>query len=286
MNTHNIKITTDSSADLAHLFEERGINFLACPVQLDGVEYRDSKDIFASDIYKAYETKKILPKTAAAAPYDYAEFFAANKPENGTLIHFVISSDLSLSYSNAAAAAKDFENVFVVDTKSLSTGIGLLALKAQDWADEGLDAEQILSKIEEIKPLSQVSFIVNNLEFLHKGGRCSGLSMLLAGILKIRPVLSLENGKIIPARKYKFINFKKSMLRFIEETLSKYPSPDYTRLFITHTDVEEELVEEAKALIQKLAPDFKEIIVTCPGATVTTHCGKGTMGILFLNGTN
>jgi len=279
----NIKITTDSSADLSHLFEERNIPFLHCPVQLDGKEYRDSLDIFPQDIYHAYETKKILPKTAAPSPVDYSEFFAKHKPENGFLIHFVISSDLSLSYTNAANAAKEFGGVYVIDTRSLSSGIGFLALKAQDWANAGLSALEIVEKIEKIKYHSQVSFIVNNLEFLHKGGRCSGLQMVLAGILKIRPVLCLEEGKIIAARKYKFINFRKSMLRFIEETIAKYKNPDYTRIALTHTHLDNELIEEAKNLIRTIAPDFKDIIVTNPGATVTTHCGKGTLGLIFLN---
>jgi len=279
----NIKITTDSTADLDYLFNELNIPVMPLSITLEGNEYRDGIDINPAKIFETYETKKVLPKTAAVNPDEYAEFFRAQKPENGSLIHFACSGDLSLSYSNASNAAKEIENVFIIDSRTLSTGMGLLVLKALDFAKGGMAVEEIVNMINQLAPHTQTSFIVNNLEFLHKGGRCSGLQLILAGILKIRPVLQLIGGKIIPARKYKFTNFKKSIQRYIEETLAQYNTPDYSRIFITHSFVEDELVEEAKALIKQLAPDFKEILITTAGSAVTTHCGKGTLGILYIN---
>jgi len=279
-----VRITSDSTADLEYLFEQKDIPVMPLYNELEGKEYRDGIDINPANIFETYDQKKILPKTAAVNSVEYTDFFAKHKPPNGQLIHFACSNELSLSYANAKAAADEMEGVFVIDSRSLSTGIGLLVLKALELVQAGMAAQAIVDKINELAPQVQASFIVNNLEFLHKGGRCSGLQMILAGILKIRPVLQVEGGKIIPARKYKFSPFSKSMVRYIEETLAKYNTPDYARIFITHSHVEEELVDQAKALIKQLAPDFKEIIETKAGSTITTHCGKGTLGILYING--
>jgi len=279
----NIKITVDSTADLDYLAKDKNIPVLAAPIELGGAAYYDGIDIDPLIIFETYDNKKIIPKTSAINQEEYAEFFKTQKPENGVLIHLTISSDLSVSYTNAIKAAKDIEGVHIIDTRTVSTGIALLALKALDFIKEGLGLEEILKKIEALKDHIQTSFIVNNLEFLHKGGRCTGMQMILAGILKIRPVLQLVDGKITPARKYKFINFRKSMQRYIEETLSKYNTPDYSRIILTHTYVDDELIEEAKEMIKSIAPDFKEIIVTTAGSTITTHCGKGTLGMLYIN---
>jgi len=278
-----IKITADSTADLGHLFEERNIPVMPLYVSLEGKDYRDGVDINPQMIFDVYDEKGILPKSAAVNPDEYIDFFNKHKEGGYEVIHFVVSGELSLSYGNAQKAAEEVGGVYVIDSRTLSSGIGLMALKALDLVNEGKPAAEIVDKMNELAKHHQSSFVVNNLEFLHKGGRCSGVQKILAGILKIRPVLQLVDGKIVPARKYKFSGYSKSIARYVEETIQQFSTPDYTRMFITHSGVDQELIDDVKAQIKTLAPQFKEIHVTQAGSTITVHCGKGTLGILYLN---
>ncbi|MCL2822259.1 MAG: DegV family protein [Firmicutes bacterium] len=281
-----IKITADSTADLCYLFKQKNIPVMPLCIVLDGHDCLDGIDITPELMFEAYRHKGIWPKTAAAGPDSYVEFFNSNKGENDTIIHFCISNELSLSYQNAKTAAQEVGNVFVIDSRTLSSGIGLLVLKTIDLVNQGHSVHQIIKTIEELAKFPQTSFVVSTLEFLHKGGRASGLQKFFAGVLKIRPVLQLVDGKIVAARKYKFTNYSKSVLKYVEETLLLYNTPDYSRIMITHTGVEDELIEQVKQLIKEKAPNFAEILVTRAGCSVTTHCGPGTMGILYINKPN
>lgn len=278
-----IKVTTDSTADLAHLFQQRNIPFSSLHVELDGKNYLDSVDITCEDICKKYDEKKILPKTAAAGIDEYVEFFNSVKKSGvDEIIHISLSSELSASFNNARLAAKEVGDVYVIDSMSLSSGIGLLVLKADDLSKAGLSASQIVEKICGLVPSVQASFVVDTMEFLHKGGRCTGLAAFFATVLKIKPMLVLSNGKIIVGQKFVGA-LSKNITKYVEAVLKQYDTPDYSRIFITHTDCEPEIVESVRKKIQEIAPQFKEIIETKAGATITAHCGKSTLGILFIN---
>lgn len=278
-----IKVTTDSTADLDYLFKSEDIPYLPLHVQLDGKNFYDGVDIFCDDIFKKYEEKKLLPKTAASGIEEYVEFFDNVKKNGaGEIVHISISGELSASYNNASAAAKEVGGVYVIDSRSLSTGVGLLVLKAVDLNKEGFSAAEIAEKVNALVPCVQASFVVDTMEFLHKGGRCSGLTALVANVLKIKPMLVLKGGKINVGQKY-IGSLSKNITKYVEAIIKQYDTPDYRRIFITHTSCEPEIVEAVREKIREIAPQFKEIIETKAGATVTAHCGKGTLGILYIN---
>jgi len=193
-----------------------------------------------------------------------------------------VSGELSASYQNAKSAAEEVGGVYAVDTRTLSSGIGLLALKAQDFIKEGKPAKEILDRINDLAQHPQTSFMIYTMEYLYKGGRCSALKMIFATVLKIKPVLQLTDGKILVGRKH-IGSYDKNIVKYVDETLEKYNTPDYARIFITHAGCAPDLIERVKERIKAVAPQFKEIHVTQAGSTITSHCGKGTLGILYIN---
>lgn len=277
-----VKITSDSTADLEELFEKRNIAVMPLNILLDGICYIDGETIKPQKIFDYYKEKKVLPKTASRSVEDYEQFFKAQTADGSEVVHFCISAEMSSSYNNAEVAARNVSNVRVVDSRSLSTGIGLLVLKACDFADEGDDGETIFNKITELIPHVQASFVVDTMEYLYKGGRCSGVKMLLASALSLKPMIMLKDGKMVPGQKY-VGKLGKCVDKYVSTILKEYPHPDYSRIFITHTYADPEIVESIRKQIREKAPQFKEIIETHAGCTVTAHCGKGTLGILFIN---
>lgn len=278
-----IKITTDSTADLEFLFEKENIPYIPLHVDLDGGNFRDGVDVFCEDILNKYDEKKVLPKTAASGIDEYVEFFNKVKKSGADeIIHISISGELSASCNNAKLAAKEIGGVYVIDSRSLSTGVGLLVLKAADLSKTGLLAAEITEKISGLVSDVQASFVVDTMEFLHKGGRCSGVKAFIAGVLKIKPMLIVKDGKINVGQKY-MGSFSKNITKYVEAILKQYDNPDYTRIFITHTCCTPETVEAVRQKIREIAPQFKEILETKAGATITAHCGRNTLGILYIN---
>jgi len=225
-----------------------------------------------------------LPKTAANGTAEYVEFFNKVKGAGAEeIVHISISTELSASYAGARAGAEEVGGVYVIDSKSLSSGVGLLVMKANDMAKAGgLSGKQIAEKITALVPHVQASFVVDTMEFLHKGGRCSGLKAFIATVLKIKPMLILKEGKIIVGQKF-MGNLSKNITKYVEAVIKQYDTPDYTRIFITHTQCEPETVDAVREKIREIAPQFKEIIETRAGCTITSHCGKNTLGILYIN---
>ena len=277
-----VKISSDSTADLEHLFVERNIAVMPLCVILEGKEYLDGETINAQMIFDSYEQNRVLPKTSARSIDDYEAFFGELVKDGSSLVHFIISGEISVSYSNALTAARKFDNVFVVDSRSLSTGQGLLVLKACDFRDVGMDAQQIYDKITELTPYVQASFVVDTMEYLHKGGRCSGVAKFFASAFSIKPMIMLKEGKMVVGQKY-VGKLGKCIEKYVAAILREFDTPDTTRIFITHTYADDEIVENVKAQIRELRPEFKEILETHAGCTVTAHCGKGTLGILYIN---
>ena len=276
-----IGITSDSTCDLGHLVQERNIGILPLQVNLGANSYRDGVDITPADIFAFVAETRQLPKTAAPSIGDYEEFFAEQLKECDEVIHFNISSKSSGSYNMAKQAAEAFGGkVHVVDSMALSSGQGLLVMKACDLRDEGKSAAEIVEAVNEIRTHINTSFVPDSLDYLHKGGRVSGMVKLAAAAFKIHPLIMMDEGQLVPGGKYRG---KMTVLikQYIEDLKAKYPSYDKTRCFITHSSAEQDLVDVAKAKVAELF-EFDEVIETVAGSIVTSHCGKGTLGVLFI----
>ena len=276
-----IGITSDSTCDLGHLVQERNIGILPLQVNLGANSYRDGIDITPADIFAFVAESRQLPKTAAPSIGDYEEFFAEQLKEYDEVIHFNISSKSSGSHNMAKQAAEAFGGkVHVVDSMALSSGQGLLVMKACDLRDEGKSAAEIVEAVNEIRTHINTSFVPDSLDYLHKGGRVSGMVKLAAAAFKIHPLIMMDEGQLVPGGKYRG---KMTVLikQYIEDLKAKYPSYDKTRCFITHSSAEQDLVDVAKAKVAELF-DFDEVIETVAGLIVTSHCGKGTLGVLFI----
>ena len=276
-----IRITSDSTCDLNHLIEERNIGIMSLQVNLGSDAFRDGVDITPQKIFDFVAETGTLPKTAAPSIGEYEDFFTKELAGYDALIHINISSKSSGSHNFAKTAAESFGGkVFVVDSKALSSGQGLLVLKACDMRDEGKSAEEIVATLEEIRGRINTSFVPDNLDYLHKGGRVSGMVKTVAGMFKIHPQILMEDGQLVPGKKYKG---KMSVLikQYVDDLKELYPDYDKGRCFITHSCADRELVEAAMAKVKEVF-EFDEIIETVAGSIITSHCGKGTLGVLFI----
>lgn len=280
-----ILISSDSTADLNELFAERGVAVLPLAVVLGGESYDDGVTVMPEDIYKFVEENKVLPKTAARSKQEHLEFFeSVLKDPEDELIHFTISGELSVTATNAIAAAQEFNGrVRVIDGKSLSTGTGLLVLYACDLRDSGqYTAEQICDMVTARIPAVEASFFVETMEYLHKGGRCSGLTSFIATALKIKPSLLLKEGKIVVGKKYRG-KAKMIAKQYADNIFEMFPNPDLKRVFVTYTvGTDPEVIQILKDAVMEKAK-FEEVHETTASSTVTSHCGKGTIGILYIN---
>ena len=278
-----IKITADSTCDLSEeLISKYDLSIAPLTVVMDGRSYLDGVDITPFDIFDNVAKTKKLPKTSAVSPDEYREFFQNALKGNDVVIHYNISSKASSSYANAVEAAKDFGGkVFVVDSLALSTGQGLLALKACDLKNEGKTPEEIVEITEGLRDRVNTSFVPDSLEYLHKGGRCSLTQMIGAKILKLHPLIEMKDGQMFAKRKLQG-SMENCFKRYIAELSAQYPDYDRTRCFITHSHCESSLVEKIKGLI-KSTFDFAQILITTAGSVISSHCGRGTLGLLFIS---
>ena len=276
-----IRITSDSTCDLNHLVEERNIGILPLAVNLDAKTYFDGVDITPQDIFDFVAKTKMLPKTSAPSIGDYEEFFKKQLEGYDELIHFNISAKSSGSHNMAVQAAESFKGkVRVIDSKALSSGQGLLVVKAADLRDAGKSAAEIEAEILELRDRVNTSFVPDRLDYLYKGGRCSRMTLYGANLLKIHPKIAMDDGQLIAAGKYRG-DISICIKKYVEDLKNQYPTYDKTRCFVTHSSADPELVELAKKLVKE-AFDFDEIIETVAGSIITSHCGRNTLGVLFI----
>ncbi|MGN0824776.1 MAG: DegV family protein [Candidatus Coproplasma sp.] len=277
-----IKITSDSTCDLGQkLIEKYDIGIFPLTVILGDKSYKDG-EIAPEDIFDFVAKTNTLPKTAAGSLEGYTEYFEESLKGYDALIHFNISSLASSSFNAASKAAEGFGGkVRVIDSRALSTGQGLLVLKACDLAQEGKSAEEIESEIISLRAKVNTSFVPDSLEYLHKGGRCSLAAMLGAKVLKLHPMIC-ENtdGQLIAKKKY-MGNMERCIRTYIADLKAQYPVYDKSRVFITHSTADRELVEMAKQLVKENF-EFDEMIETVAGSIITSHCGRNTLGVLFI----
>lgn len=276
-----ISITSDSTCDLGALVKERNIGIMSLRVSLGDAVYSDGVDVTPQDIFDFVARTKILPKTSAPSIADYEEFFRKRLEICDELVHINISAKASGSHNMAKQAAAGFGGrVRVIDSKALSSGQGLLVLKACDLRDEGKTAAEIEECLEELKTRVNTSFVPDALDYLHKGGRCSGMKMFVANALKIHPKIVMRDGQLEQGGKYRG-HMERCIAQYVEDLRNTYPDYDPSRCFITHSSAEKDLVEVAKAKVRELFR-FDEIIETVAGSIITSHCGKGTLGVLFV----
>lgn len=277
----NIVITSDSTSDLSIELKERyNINVLPLGVTLGDKAYKDGVDITPDDIYAHHAKTGELPKTTAANVDECINFFKKFTDEGKTVIHFSISSTMSSTYNNGRLAAMEFDNVYVIDSKNLSTGEGLLVIAAAEMADEGLEAKEIVAKIEDMVSKVDASFVIDNLEYLHKGGRCSALAMLGANMLKLKPCIEVKNGSMGVGKKYRG-RYGDVLKTYVDERLADVENIDTSRVFVTHAGCDEEIVNAVVEQV-KAKGIFKEVFLSRAGCTVSSHCGADTLGVLFI----
>lgn len=277
-----IKITADSIIDLTpEYIADNDITIIPLFITLGDKNYIDGETVFPKDIYKYVSETKVLPKTATASVARFKEVFKSYVDDGYTVIHFDISSEMSASYQSATLAAKEVGNVYTIDSRNLSSAVGLLVMYACDLRKQGLDASEIVEKVKARIPYVQASFVIDKLDYLYKGGRCSSLMLLGANILGIRPSIEVHNGKMGVGKKY-ITSLKKAIEKYVNDILETYNNPDYTRIMVTHTEVPNEITQRVIEILKEKSK-FREINETVAGCTITSHCGPGTLGILFIN---
>lgn len=278
-----IKISADSTCDLSQeLVEKYNVSIIPLHVSLGERDCLDGVSIQPQDIYDYYATTKKLPKSGACSAVEYVEFFKGIFDEGyDAVVHFNISSGMSATHNNAVLASKELKNVFVVDSRQLSTGTGLLVLDACDMVAEGKSAQEIYNRANGRAAAARSSFIIDTLEFLHKGGRCSTLALLGANLLQIKPCLEVKGGLIGVAAK-PMGRYRRCVAKYCENIKNDMTNPDKKRCFVTHTQMDEGLAEEVIATVKSWGI-FDEVLETTAGCTVTTHCGANTIGILYIN---
>ena len=279
-----IIISSDSTCDLSQeLIQRYNIHILPMGVALGDNSYRDGVDITPDDIYAYVAKTGQLPKTSAINMAENGEYFAELTKDGSAVVHFTISASMSATYNNARVAAEDFEDVYVVDSKNLSTGNGLLVIAAAVMAQEGLEAKEIAQKVSAMADCVDASFVVDNLEYLAKGGRCSAVAAFGANLLQLKPCISVKNGAMGVGKKYRG-KFERVLPSYVAERLANGEDIYLDRVFVTHAGCDPELVESVAEMVRNTLP-FKEVLVTRAGCTVSSHCGANTLGVLFVRKT-
>ena len=274
-------ITCDSTADLTpELYAKYDIKVIALSISLGDALRRDGVDVTCGDDFAFVDESGMLPKTSAVSVGEYEDVFRPLVEEGYEVLHINLSSHLSASHQNARLAAEEVGNVWVVDSRSLSSGTGHLVLMAQELIDAGKTAAEAAAILEEVREKLDVSFVLQTLEFLHKGGRCSGVAAFGANLMKLRPEIEVVDGKMQVGRKYRG-NMEKTILGYIRGRLEGREDVCTDRIFVTHSGVPQDIEDKAVALVKELHP-FKEVIVTKAGCTISSHCGPNCLGVLFL----
>ena len=279
-----IKIISDSTCDLSkELVEKYNIDILPLHIHLDEEEYQDGVTITPDEIYTWADANNTTPKTSAASMIEVIDLFEPYVKNGDEIICFSISSSMSANNNVMRLAAEDLEaedKIHIIDSANLSTGIGLLVIEAAEMAKEGKSATEIVAKIEELKPLVSASFVVDTLTYLHRGGRCSSIAALAGGMLKLHPKIVVENGKMDASKKYRG-KIASVIMSYAKDLESDLVNAKKERVFITHSGSPESTIEEVKAYLESLN-HFDEILITRAGGVVSSHCGPGTLGVLFI----
>ena len=275
-----IAISAESTIDLPEeMLKEYDIHTVPFTINFNDELVEDRFGI-SKEIFDFVDKTKKLPKTSAVSPEQYRTHFENLKKEYDAIIHVSLSSLMSSAYNNACMIANDMENVFVVDSRNLSTGIALLAMRGRELADEKHTPREIFGILQNTVPQVQAGFVLERLNYLHKGGRCSALTLLGANLLKIKPQIIVSDGRMIVGKKY-IGTINKVVEKYITDLLEESPNPELSHVFITHSSP---MPEAEEILTTKLKErGFINIHNTLAGGTISSHCGPNCIGVLFIN---
>ena len=280
----SVKVISDSTCDLSDELTDRyGISILPLHIILGNKEYEDGKNIGPEDIYRWSDTNKTAPRTSAPSVAETMDLFRSLTKDGSELVAFSISEQMSAANSVMKMAAVELgmeDRIYVIDSANLSTGTGLLVIEAAVMAESGMSAPEIVEKIEKLKPGVRASFVVDTLTYLHRGGRCSGLAALAGSALKLHPKIVVENGKMRPDKKYRG-KMENVIMDYAEDLKPGLTEARKDRVFVTHSGCSKESVEAVKKYLGELNV-FNEICETRAGGVISSHCGPGTLGILYI----
>lgn len=281
---NKVIISADSTCDMGDTLKKQyNIHLFNSRIALEGQTYIDGETITPEDIYNAWHNNGALPKTSALTAADYEKRFKNWRKEGYEIVHLNLGSGISSSYQNCALLAQEMGGVYVVDSASLSTGFGLLVIKAAQFAQQGMNGKEIQENILKIRDKTHASFILDTLEFMRAGGRCSGVAAFGANLLKIKPEIQVNNqdsGKMSLGKKYRG-KLEKVLPEYVKDQLSQVNNLDLAQIFITHSGSPKSDIDLVQEEIKKYA-DFKNVDVTRASCTISTHCGPRTLGILFM----
>lgn len=275
-------ISVDSTADLSpELCSRFDIRVRPVNILLGDESFPDTPDYSPEKIYRRYREDGTLPKTSSVSIQQYTDYFASFTAEGCEVVHLSIGSEISSSYNNARLAAAELEGVYVVDSGSISSGLGILGIYAAECRDRGMSAAQLAAELSETAGKVDISFVLDTLEFMHKGGRCSAIAALGANMLKIKPALEVRDGRMQIYKKYR--GNRDAVLRtYVSERL-KGRSIRPAHVFVTHSgEIDPALCEELAEQIRKTVP-VDEILFGIAGCSVCSHCGPKTFGVIFIN---
>lgn len=280
----SVKIISDSTCDLSkELIEKYNVDILPLHIVLGEAEYKDGGEISPDKIYEWADANKTTPKTSAIAITDVMDTYEKWLKEYDEIVIFSISGKMSTTVNVMRMGAEELEmedRIFVVDSENLSTGSGLLVIEAAIMAQEGKSANEIVACLKELKPRVKASFVVDTLTYLHRGGRCSGVAALAGSALKLHPKIVVEDGAMKPDKKYRG-KMKKVILDYTKEMEPQFLAAKKDRVFITHSGCETEVLGSVQEYLDSLHY-FDEILVTRAGGVISSHCGPGTLGVLFI----
>ena len=281
MEKLSVRVSADSTCDLSpELLQAYSIETLPLYVVMDGNAYKDGLELTPDELYAKVREAGKIGSTAAINVDEYLTFFTRMKESCDTLIHFTISSEMSSCFQNACIAAEEVGGVYVIDSRNLSTGIGLQVLRACELAQKGMAAEVIVSYVREMAGRVDATFIPESLEFLKMGGRCSAAAALGANLLRLKPCIQVREGKMLVGKKYTG-SMENVLSKYVKDRLNKLEDLDLSRVFITHSGMSDPaIIDKVKDAVLAIAP-FEDVQITRAGCTVSNHCGPNTLGVLF-----
>lgn len=276
-----VVISSDSACDLfPDLYQQYGIRIVPLYINIEDRAYRDVFEINPDDVFRSYEKTRNLPKTAAPAPADFFELFKQETEAGNDVVHIAMNSKFSASYQNACIAAEEFDNVYVVDTFTLSSAEGLLVLRAAELRDEGKTAQEICRQIERERTKVRTNVLLDTLEFAYRGGRATMLQMFGANLLKLRPCLLLNTQGVLSVRTKFRGNFPQVCREYIRFVL-KQPQIDGRRAFLSTTGMDGTLFEELKKMVMD-SGIFRQVLTTRAGCAMTVHTGPNTLVLFYM----
>lgn len=279
-----VKIFSDSTSDLSdEIIKKYNIGIIPLYIILSDREYRDGIDITPDKIYSWAESTHLSPKTSAPSPADVMEYIEPYIERGEDVIIFSISEEMSTTYNVLSMISEEYGGkVKVIDSRSLSTGVGHLVIKAAEMALSGHCCQEITEHIEKIIPKVRASFVVDTLDYLYRGGRCSGLSAMAGGMLKLHPKIVVKDGKMIPSKKFRG-DIARAAMEYVKDMRPELEKAEPSRVFITHSGCDDMILLNLYSFLESLGR-FDEILITRAGGVISSHCGPGTVGVIYIDG--